>query len=160
LHKINEKIVPEETFKLEFQGYWRRNNINGIPDKSGIYCVYECEYVKEKNSVTLINLLYIGQSENVRTRIQNHEKLDDMEMYIRRGNNNHELCFTFAHLNSDRDRIEAAMIYKHKPPFNDIYRDIFDFDKTTIISSGAVALLNTNFFVPFTAELFKELFGE
>ena len=155
--------MPEATYKIVFQGYWRRINVGSIPDKSGIYCVYECKYNAEKKSVTLINLLYIGQAENVRTRIQNHEKLNDIEMYIKKGDNSNELCFSFASVesaNRDRDRVEAAMIYQHKPPFNDHYTDKFDFDTTTIKSTGTVALLDTDFTVPIVDKILKELFGE
>jgi hypothetical protein len=153
--------VPEATYNLKFQGYWRRVNVSSIPDESGIYCVYECKYNPVKKTVTLINLLYIEQSENVKTRIQNHEKLNDIEMYIKKGDSNNELCFSFASVETaNRDRVEAAMIYKHKPPFNDYYTDKFDFDKTTIISTGTVALLDTDFIVSSIDKTLKELFGE
>jgi excinuclease UvrABC nuclease subunit len=140
--------VSEETYNLDFQGYWRKPNADGIPDKSGIYCVYECKYNPEPNTVTLIYLLYIGQAKDVKTRILSHEKLEEFEKYARKGTDNNEICFTFASVEPNNlDRVEAALIFKHKPPFNDYCAEIFESDKTTIKSTGAVAFLNTDFVV-------------
>ncbi|MGB3479859.1 MAG: hypothetical protein WBB67_11945 [bacterium] len=52
------------------------------------------------------------------------------------------MCFSFAHFESAyRDRVEAALIFKQKPPINDDYKDSFPFDKTTILITGASELL-------------------
>ena len=36
--------MSEKTFSLNFDGYWRAENVRGIPSKSGVYCVYECTH--------------------------------------------------------------------------------------------------------------------
>ena len=64
---------------------------------------------------------------------------------VRSGN---ELCFSFGYVESqNRKRVEAAFIFKHKPPENDEYKNEFPFDNTTIKSEGRTALLSTNFTV-------------
>jgi hypothetical protein len=137
--------MAEQTYSREFDGYWRDQNKGGIPANSGIYCVYECTYNSEKKTVSLNKLIYIGESGNVRDRIDGHEKYEDWKKHVRRGN---ELCFSFgAVASSSRDRCEAAMIFKHKPPENTEYRDEFPFDKTTMKLSGKIALLTPTFTV-------------
>jgi len=137
--------MAEQTFKVEFDGYWREPNIGGIPNKSGVYCVYECTYNENNKTVSIHKLIYIGEAGEVKDRIQNHELWSKWKKHVREGN---QLCFSFGYVESDnRDRVEAALIFKHKPPENSEYIDSFPFDKTTISLSGRTALLNTNFTV-------------
>ena len=137
--------MAAKTISIEFDGYWRDENKGGLPANSGVYCVYECTYNAAPNQVTLKRLIYIGEAGNVRDRVSNHEKRDKWLKYIGKGN---ELCFSFGGVGSDdRDRAEAAMIFKHKPPVNDEYKNSFPFDKTTMSLSGKTGLLNTSFTV-------------
>jgi len=32
--------MAAQTYSIDFDGYWREPNKGGVPDKSGIYCVY------------------------------------------------------------------------------------------------------------------------
>ncbi len=137
--------MAEKTISVEFDGYWRDEKKAGVPDKSGLYCVYECTHNVSENTVTLQQLIYIGEADNVRDRLANHEKYSDWLHHVRRGN---ELCFSFGALGaSDRERAEAAMIFKHKPPENGEYTSSFPFDMTTMSLSGKTALLSTYFTV-------------
>ena len=93
----------------------------------------------------MITLIYIGEADNVRKRIVNHEKYQDWLKHVRFGN---ELCFSFGpDLSTDRERAEAAMIFKHKPPENEEYMYSFPFDRTTISLLGKAALLKIYFIV-------------
>lgn len=135
--------MAEQSFIIEFDGYWRDKNKGGIPSLSGIYCVYECTHNTHEETVTLNKLIYIGEADNVNDRIAYHEKYNDWKKHVRLGN---ELCFSFGLLTStNRVRCEAAMIFKHKPPENTEYKDSFPFDKTTINLSGKIALLTATF---------------
>ncbi len=137
--------MAEKTISIEFDGYWRDENKGGIPAKSGVYCVYECTHNVTKKTVTLKTLIYIGEAENVRSRIANHEKRSDWLKHVRQGN---ELAFSFGGVSGpDRERGEAAMIFKHKPPENTEYVNSFPFDKTTMSLSGKTDLLTTKFTV-------------
>ena len=109
--------MAEKTITVEFDGYWRDENKGGLPAKAGVYCVYECTYSVGDKTVSIHKLIYIGEAEDVKDRVANHEKHEDWLEHVRRGN---ELCFSFGGVGkTDRDRAEAAMIYKHKPPEND-----------------------------------------
>lgn len=142
--------MPEKTVKVQMDGYWREKNVGGIPEKSGIYCVYSCTYNhptlgSSKGSVTVLKLIYIGESDNVQNRIINHEKWLEWGKHVSYGQ---ELCFSFGTVvPSDRPRVEAAMIFKHKPPVNAQYRNEFPFETTTVNLAGATALLETFFTV-------------
>lgn len=137
--------MAAKTFGLKFDGYWREENILGIPSNSGVYCVYECRYNPQKDTVSILELIYIGEAGDVNDRIKNHKKWKDWEEYVGEGN---ELCFSFTYVESaHRDRVEAALIFEHKPPVNEEYKYSFPFDTTSIKASGKTALLNSNFTV-------------
>lgn len=138
--------MAEKSFEIEFAGYWREPNISGIPSKSGVYCIYECTYNKEKNTVTINKLIYIGESVDVNNRIANHEKWSDWKKYVRNGN---EICISVAEIGSDyRERVEAALIFEHKPPVNTDCIKEFNYHKTSITVTGKAMLLNPKFTVP------------
>ncbi|MBE6673602.1 MAG: GIY-YIG nuclease family protein [Ruminococcaceae bacterium] len=133
------------TISLNFDGYWREANKKGIPDKSGIYCVYTCTYNHDTKKVTIHKLLYIGESNNVNDRINNHERLSDWKNALEK---NQTLCYSFAPaINPDRERAEAALIYKHKPPMNDEYVNSFTYNDTSIILSGNTSKLVESFVI-------------
>lgn len=134
-----------KTIELEFQGYWRESNKGGLPEKSGIYNVYSCVFNERKSTVTLKSYIYTGESNNVRARVADHEKLDDWERHLKV---NEQLCYSFANVSSvDRVRAEAAVIYEHKPPENTEFRDSFPYETTTMKLEGQIALLNSDFTV-------------
>lgn len=133
-----------KTIKLNYEGYWREPNFNGVPVYSGVYSFYECKFNADK-TVTLVNLLYIGQAKNCRERVVGHNKLDEMRSSLTTGN---VLCVHTAPLNElDKDRSENALIYHHQPPFNDLLKDSFNYDTTSIMCGGRYNLLSQNFTV-------------
>ena len=130
---------------IKFEGYWREINKDGVPKKSGVYCVYECKYNADEKTVSLKKLIYIGEAENVNDRISNHEKLSKWNKEVANGNT---LCYSFAPVeNSSRTRVEAALIFHHKPSVNTEYKDKFPFDQTHIKTEGMNAFLSKSFTV-------------
>jgi excinuclease UvrABC nuclease subunit len=137
--------MAEQSYGVEFDGYWREPAKGSIPDTSGIYCVFSCVRNEAENTVSLKKLIYIGESCDVRSRIANHEKLDDWKKHVMKGE---VLCFSFAAVTSaSRGRCEAAMIFEHRPPVNTEYAEAFPYDKTTISLTGKTKLLTENFTV-------------
>jgi hypothetical protein len=138
------KMVAQ-TYSIEFNGYWRDENKGSLPQKSGVYCVYTCVHNKSAKTVSIKKLVYIGEAENANSRIANHEKYNDWKKHLEQGE---ELCFSFGPVSSSsRERCEAAMIFRHKPPENTEYVGSFPFDQTTMKLSEKTALLYTNFSV-------------
>lgn len=137
--------MAAKTFDISFEGYWREPKIGGIPNKSGVYCVYECTHNTSAETVSIHRLIYIGESADVNRRINGHEKWNDWKRYVRSGN---QLCFSFGYIESDyRERVEAALINEHQPPVNSEYKYRFPFDTTTVRTSGCNAKLRSEFTV-------------
>lgn len=134
-----------KTIYLSYDGYYREPNFSSIPSISGVYSFFECRYNMIGGTVTLLRLLYIGQATNCRDRIMNHDKLDEMKRKISFGN---QLCVHVAAVKEqDKDRVENALIYEHQPPYNDLLKNSFNHDTTTIVNSGCYSNLKANFTV-------------
>ena len=68
--------MNSKSFTLQFDGYWREINAKGLPACAGNYCVYACEYNNKFNEVSLRDLLYIGESKDVQSRVLNQKKMN------------------------------------------------------------------------------------
>lgn len=134
-----------KTISLNFKGYWLEDKKLSVPEGSGVYCVYAGTYHAETDRVSLRELIYVGESSDVRARLENHERLNDWKRRLRIGET---LCYTVATVNaSDRERAEAAVIYRHKPPCNVEYINRFPFENTYIETSGSNRFLEAAFTV-------------
>ena len=135
-----------KTFQLNFDGYWPEPIISGLPAASGIYCVFSCTHNSQDNTVALKKLLYIGESADVRGRVDGHPGWDTWKRALTSGQ---VICLSAATISpeADRERAEAAMIFKHQPPSNTSLKDSFAQDTTTIKSSGKTNLLTSSFTV-------------
>lgn len=131
--------------ELTFEGYWTEVNKGSVPSKSGVYCVYACSFNTSENTVSIRELVYVGESGDVNLRIASHERLDDWKTHLISGET---LCYSFAAITSpDRERAEAAIIYKHKPPQNTQYVYSFPFNTTTMKLLDKNVLLVSEFTV-------------
>lgn len=136
--------MAAKTFKIEFSGHWTEPN-KSKQAKSGVYSVHSCIDNVTKNTVSIKKLIYVGESKDVYDRIKNHEKLPDWKKHL---NKDEVLCYNFGGVaDSDRDRCEAAIIFKHEPPENSEYVDSFPFDQTTMNLSGEKGKLSSSFTV-------------
>ena len=136
--------MPSATYKLKFNGYWPEMDISDIPNKSGIYCVYTCNYDIIKDIFFIDRLIYIGESGSVEDRIKNHDLKGDWRKSLRTGQ---KLYFSFAPIVADRERVEAALIYRHEPEHNMEHKYHFSYDKTEVETSGRNKKLALSFIV-------------
>ena len=136
----------QKSYALEFDGYWLEAGLGNLPAKSGIYGVYACTYDKVQNTVSLRELIYIGEAANVRDRVGGHDKWPRWRGQLKSGE---VLCFNAAVIAGENDLqlAEAAMIFKHKPRCNTTYVDAFPFDATAVSTSGSNALMQSSFTV-------------
>ncbi len=139
-----------KTISLEYDGFWRERNVGGVPNRSGVYSVYACRYNQQAGTVSIRELIYIGESATVHDRIVEHLGGITGESWKRRLKAGEELCLSYAPIGVDRQRAEAALIYKHKPPENTEYLHHFPakWSPTTVRTSGKNALLSSVFTVP------------
>lgn len=133
-----------EIVELEFNGYRREMAKEKTPLKSsGVFCVYRASYNTERNTVKLQEIIYIGNASNVQEEIKNTEMVEVWTKHLRFGE---ELCYSYAAVENDlKERVEAALIYKHKPVLNGNYKRDFPFDDIVLKLSGKTALLSTKF---------------
>lgn len=132
-----------ENFDLEFDGYWTEKTKGAMPSLGGIYCVYEGSYDPAKEGVAIRRLIYIGESNDVKASVSHYKNWDRWRRYVGSGN---DLCFSIASVESTfRRRVKAALVFQHKPPLNEGFKESFPFDRTTISGRGNIALLNTHF---------------
>lgn len=139
----------KQSMSVSMSGYFLdgANLLSG----SGAYCVYRCTHDSVNSKVSIKELIYIGESENVSKRVVGHEKLADWKKQLRLGE---VLCFSSGAVSSlHRVRTEAALIFRHKPVVNIEYRDNFPFDETSISLSGEIAQLITSFTIQRTSIL-------
>lgn len=137
--------MAAETFEVDISGYLLEADKERLPSYPGIYFVYEGTFNKETDNVTIQKLIYIGETNNLNDRILSHEMYDEWKNHVGEGNT---LCYSTGRVpRSNRKRVQAAFIYKHKPPLNEEFIDNFPFDRTTVDSSGRTACLDSNFTV-------------
>jgi hypothetical protein len=133
---------------LCYDGYWREPKIRHLPDGAGVYSVYTCVHnvTGEKSTVSIDRLIYIGESDNIRARVENHNLWDTWRKQLRPGQ---VLCFAAALASPTkvRQRAEAALIFKHKPTVNVEYKHAFPFETTTIETAGRNEGLSPRFTV-------------
>ena len=88
--------------ELNFQN-WHYGQSDSFPDDSGIYCVF---------SKVEGELIYIGQAENIKERIANHERWPDF--LERKDPDSEYLATTYALLPiGDLDKAEGRLIAKN-----------------------------------------------
>lgn len=126
--------MAEQTFNQKIDGTRREVAKSGIPKISGVYFVYEGHFDENQGTIYPKKLIYIGESEDIKDRLnKKHEHYDDWLNYVREGNT---LCYSYTEVEPTiRERVEAAYIYSHQPPVNIDCKASFNYDKTTVKSS-------------------------
>lgn len=123
--------------QLEVQGYYRDQSRKGFPHCSGIYFVYRGVFVPHLKTATLRELLYIGETEDLHQRHNEHDKRDK---FIAKLQENEELFYSFALTGNiskkQRLRIESTLIYELRPQLNTQNVETYDYDETIINVSG------------------------
>jgi hypothetical protein len=126
--------MSPKLYFLNFEGYWRENEISTIPKISGVYCVYTCTYNPESNLVSLRSLIYIGGADDVCDAVAESEKWPEWRKHLQQGE---ELCFNMAVVDPPEiPRVQAGLVFHHKPIENSEYLDSFPFEPTTVINTS------------------------
>ena len=132
------------TYNIQFEGYWLERNKNDVPAKSGVYLVYRGKYNQRNNSVDLSEIIYIGQSVNMRERIVNHDHIQSFESVLNFGET---LCYSCAAVDkNDLDIVENALIIAQTPRLNDTKQSNLDYSEKRFQVSGRCSLLKYNDF--------------
>ena len=121
--------MAAKIYNLYFDGYvWKEN----LPESAGIYLTYTVKLNPETHQYDLDELKYIGETKNIKARQEQHLNDGDYPQ-------NKILAFAYALMSDSEDsrkRCEAALIYRVKPDWNTQNKNSFDYDKTTVKSTG------------------------
>lgn len=129
----------ELTMQLNFRGYWRHVNRGGLPEISGVYAVYRCRYNQTTDKVTLLEIIYIGQTDNIRERLWDHDKYNDFVKELQSGE---ELCYTCAEVEKNSlDLVENALIFAQKPKLNVLMLNTYNHQPVHIKIDGCCACM-------------------
>lgn len=131
------------TIKNSISGYTKDSLKGHLQAYSGVYFVYIASHGDGQDAFKIERLLYIGEAADVKLRVLGHEKYPEWLSYLSEGE---ELCYATCEVVEEyRSRVEAAYIFKHKPPTNIENVHHFPFESLTIVSQGEVALLKPSF---------------
>jgi hypothetical protein len=126
--------MSAKIYYLNFEGYWRENELYSIPKHSGVYCVYACTHDSLRNLVNLRTLIDIKGAEDIYASVAKPENWPNWRKHLRPGE---QLCFSTAAVDPpDIQRVEAGLIFHHKPPQDSEYHDSFPFEPTTVINTS------------------------
>lgn len=126
-------------YNVTFKGYRRDVNKTGLPTYGGIYLVYCCTYNEHSQTVSLRDLIYIGQAINIHDRICNHDRYADFRRQLKQGE---QLCYSYASVSpNDMDVVENALIFMQKPALNEDLKNHFNYPNSEFSIEGACALL-------------------
>ena len=130
-----------KTIELNFGGYWIDKE--NLPNYQGVYLVYRGVYNEKTDKVSIKELLYIGQAENICERHSTHEKQTQFEESLKTGE---ILCYAATKVSSsDLSRVEGGLIYKCQPPLNDKCTQSFNHAGTLFKVSGRCWGIPTEF---------------
>lgn len=128
---------------LNFDGYWRECNKNGLPTYPGIYLVYRSRYNPQNDTVSLVEIIYIGKTDNIHDRHKKHEKYD---LFVSQLREHEELCYSCAEVVEDIELVENALIFVQKPVLNDQGKDSYNYSRAHFILNGSCTRMKyTNF---------------
>ena len=118
-------------YDLHFQGYYSQPE--ELPENAGIYCVFKSS--KKENALSLV---YIGQSDDIRRRLKEHES--ENAFLATEGE---LLVYSYALVKNKaaRLRIEAALIAHFKPSANTQNISGHKYDSASFKLTGAVGIL-------------------
>jgi hypothetical protein len=132
--------MAEQTIVIHVNGFWRDQQREDLRESPGIFFVYEAAFNESGQTVDLLNLVFIGEADNIRKRILDDENRILWNSYIDPSN---ELVYAYAPVDACfRERVRDAYVITHKPRANQEDGIPFRYDKTTLVSYGKAALLN------------------
>ena len=126
-----------KTYHLKFDGYWSDPNKNKLPGCAGVYVVSKGSLL-ESGKVEIEEIIYIEAAQNVYAR-HNDKEHEHYKDFIRVCGGVEYVWYSCAQISggeSERKRVENALIYRLQPVINDKGKDSFSFPDTTIYTEG------------------------
>lgn len=125
-----------KSFSIYVNGYFLDESRKKFPSVSGIYFVYRGVYDKENNRAILNELIYIGETDNLFQRHNDHDCRQDFLNTLGEGE---VLFYCYAETScseGERKQIESALIFAILPSLNKKGTTSFDFPTTEVKIGG------------------------
>ena len=137
-------MADTNKYNITFKGYRLEENASSLPEYSGIYMAYRCVFNSMANKVTLKELVYIGQAENLQKRISSHKSAEDLHDGCLEGE---VICYAYASVSlNDLGVVENALVFAQQPRLNQRLKDSFNYGASSFEIEGDCALLKYNNF--------------
>ena len=107
-------------------------------------CRYHSPFVCINNrEVSLVEIIYIGKTDNIHDRHIKHEKYD---LFVSQLREHEELCYSCAEVVEDIELVENALIFVQKPVLNDQCKDSYNYSRAHFVLDGSCTRMKyTNF---------------
>lgn len=124
-------------YNLDIFGYYRDLSRTKFTHSAGIYFVYRGRFIPHLKTVTLMELLYVGETDDLYVCNNEHVKRQE---FLSKLQDWEELFYSYA-ITDDlsmkhRKILEAALIYELRPSLNGKDEKSFQYEKTTIEIRG------------------------
>lgn len=130
---------------LVMHGWFKEAEPSGLPDETGLYLVFGGIPLENGNAY-IKHLIYIGQAQDIKDRIADHEKKPKFEDKLAEGESLYYYCVYLK--NKDLDESEGAMIKyfnRHADIINDKCTESFtsNYDVIDVALTGKIpSILN------------------
>ncbi|EEX34299.1 MULTISPECIES: GIY-YIG nuclease family protein [Vibrio] len=102
--------------EMTFDGYWLYRHRHRLPKIGGLYLVYTCEFAVDRNTLRLLNLIYVGCSTDIHRAFSQHPLSLDFLAELEPGQT---LCIATTPLAPfERHLAKAALAQTFSPPCN------------------------------------------
>ena len=137
--------------ELTMHGWISEFDKNLLPPKQGVYFVFGGKKNNKRNAegketANITHLIYIGQSEDIRRRLETHEKQERFDEELESGET---LFYYYIKVNESAvDDCEGALIrhFKDMPIINEKCKEAFtsEYENVHIVLSGSIPFLLSN----------------
>lgn len=128
-------------YSVTFQGYMLDEDANdNMPDESGIYMIYRCVYNQKSNTVSLLELFYIGKAKSLHQEVCYHNRRPE---FLKQANKGETICYSYAKVNRVQyDIVENALIFMQAPRLNTNLTDNYIHQDAEFHFSGKCKMLD------------------
>lgn len=128
------------SISVKFQGYKLDKDVDFMPDESGIYLMYRCVYNKVLDTVSLLELFYIGKATSLHQEVCYHKRREEFLSQAKEGET---ICYSYAKVNRDQyDIVENALIYMQEPRLNERLIDNYNHQDAEFHFTGKCRMLD------------------
>jgi len=126
-------------YDIDFKGYWRDEMVSTMPTYSGIYFVYRCTYNSDQDVVSLKELIYVGQADNLKKRICDHRSHERFQKQLLAGET---LCYSCAKVDKeDIAIVHRALLLMQQPVLNRLTASDIKFGRAEFHLTGRCELV-------------------